>query len=215
MAPLDKQNNPIYMDFYESHYVKDIIGISLLKVIQDKLGLNYFDALDNVASSIEDNGMHENIKRPFNASDFFGVRWTFNASDLFGVRWAFNASDLFGMRWTFNASDLFGVWTFNSSNLFGVWTFNSSDLFGYILYQFAKLLLESGSENWKFVVEESKITTSFEINVLKNKGKEQEYKIGPKWKYFVKMHKLKARDSCVFGMVSKEDQLIRVSVTRK
>ncbi|XLR26812.1 hypothetical protein S83_054712, partial [Arachis hypogaea] len=27
----------------------------------DKLGLNYFDALDDVASSIEDNGMHENM----------------------------------------------------------------------------------------------------------------------------------------------------------
>ncbi|RYR02961.1 hypothetical protein Ahy_B06g081795 [Arachis hypogaea] len=58
---MDKQNNPIYMDFYEYHYVKDIIGISLLKFIQDKLGLNYFDALDDVASSIEDNGMHENM----------------------------------------------------------------------------------------------------------------------------------------------------------
>ncbi|XLR00492.1 hypothetical protein HN51_055290, partial [Arachis hypogaea] len=63
MAPLDKRNNPIYIDFYESHYVKDIIGISLLKVIQDKLGLNYFDALDDVASGIEDNGMHENMKK--------------------------------------------------------------------------------------------------------------------------------------------------------
>ncbi|XLR44207.1 hypothetical protein S83_028867, partial [Arachis hypogaea] len=64
MPPLDKRNNPIYMNFNESHYVKDIIGISLLKVIQDKLGLNYFDGLDDVASGIEDNGMHENLERP-------------------------------------------------------------------------------------------------------------------------------------------------------
>ncbi|XLU60640.1 hypothetical protein S245_019849, partial [Arachis hypogaea] len=34
------------------------------QLIQDKLGLNYFDGLDDIASGIEDNGMHENLKRP-------------------------------------------------------------------------------------------------------------------------------------------------------
>ncbi|XLT09554.1 hypothetical protein HN51_055347 [Arachis hypogaea] len=50
------------MDCYAFHYVKDIIDISLLRVIQDELGLNYFDGLDDVAYGIEDNGMHENMK---------------------------------------------------------------------------------------------------------------------------------------------------------
>ncbi|XP_020962411.1 uncharacterized protein LOC110264665 [Arachis ipaensis] len=62
VAPVDRRNNPIYMDFYTSHYVKDIIGISLLKVIQDKLGLNYFNGLDDVAYGIKDNGIHGNMK---------------------------------------------------------------------------------------------------------------------------------------------------------
>ncbi|XLR19414.1 hypothetical protein S83_047326, partial [Arachis hypogaea] len=62
VAPVDRRNNPIYMDFYAFHYVKDIIDISLLKVIQDELGLNYFDGLDDVAYGIKDNRMHGNMK---------------------------------------------------------------------------------------------------------------------------------------------------------
>ncbi|XLU61449.1 hypothetical protein S245_020658, partial [Arachis hypogaea] len=50
------------MDFYAFHYVKDIVDISLLKLIQDELGLNYFDGLDDVSYGIEDNEMHRNMK---------------------------------------------------------------------------------------------------------------------------------------------------------
>ncbi|XP_057738689.1 uncharacterized protein LOC130955750 [Arachis stenosperma] len=63
VAPVDRRNKPIYMDFYAFHYVKDIINISLLKIIQDQLGLNYFDGLDDVSYGIEDNEMHDHMKR--------------------------------------------------------------------------------------------------------------------------------------------------------
>ncbi|XP_020964883.1 uncharacterized protein LOC107614358 [Arachis ipaensis] len=62
VAPVDRRNKPIYMNFYAFHYVKDIIDTSLLKVIQDELGLNYFDGLDDVSYGIEDNEMYGNMK---------------------------------------------------------------------------------------------------------------------------------------------------------
>ncbi|QHO45946.1 uncharacterized protein DS421_6g183110 [Arachis hypogaea] len=101
---------------------------------QDKLGLNYFDGLDDIASGIEDNGMHENLKRyliPHHCKRL-------SKHDVKADR-------------------------------------------VYIPYQFAKFLLEvGGSQNWMFIVEESKIDTRFEMHVLKSRGKEREYKIGPK-----------------------------------
>ncbi|XLT05457.1 hypothetical protein HN51_044206, partial [Arachis hypogaea] len=63
VAPVDRRNKPIYMNFYAFHYVKDIIDTSLLKVIQDELGLNYFDGLDDVSYGIEDNEIYGNMKR--------------------------------------------------------------------------------------------------------------------------------------------------------
>ncbi|XP_057723535.1 uncharacterized protein LOC130939448 [Arachis stenosperma] len=164
-----------------------IVDISLLKLIQDELGLNYFDGLDDVSYGIEDNEMYQNMKSS-------GVqRIQTNTSNGTTVKKRCVAEH-YSKRLT--EYDM------------------KADRF-YIRCEFARLLLKSGgSEQWKFTVKGSKITKTFAMHVLKSKGKNREYKIGPKWKDFVKMHKLRPGYLCVFRSVSNKNHLVQVSVVR-
>ncbi|XP_072092633.1 uncharacterized protein [Arachis hypogaea] len=182
------------MDFYAFHYVKDIVDISLLKLIQDELGLNYFDGLDDVSYDIEDNEMHRNMKSS-------GVQ-----------RIQTNTSNGTTVKKRSITKKRRCVAEHYSKRLTEYDM--KADRF-YIRCEFARLLLKSGgSEQWKFTVKGSKITKTFTMHVLKSKGKNREYKIGPKWKDFVKMHKLRPGYLCVFRSVSKKNHLVQVSVVR-
>ncbi|XP_015961782.1 uncharacterized protein LOC107485763 [Arachis duranensis] len=151
VTPVDRRSKPIYMDFYAFHYVKDIVDISLLKVIQDELGLNYFDGLDDVSYGIEDNEMHRNMKSS-------GVqRIQTNTSNGTTVK----KRSITKKR---------GCVAEHYSKRLTEYDMKA-DRF-YIRCEFARLLLKSGgSEQWKFTVKDSKITKPFTMHVLKSKGK--------------------------------------------
>ncbi|XLR44206.1 hypothetical protein HN51_028308 [Arachis hypogaea] len=187
VAPVDRRSKPIYMDFYAFHYVKDIVDISLLKLIQDELGLNYFDGLDDVSYGIKDNEMHGNMKSS-------GVqRIQKNTSNETTIKKRCVAEHHSKRLTEYDMK---------------------ADRF-YICCEFARLLLKSGGlEQWKFTVKGSKITKTFAMHVLKSKGRNREYKIGPKWKDFVKMHKLRPGYLCVFRSDSNKNHLVQVSVVR-
>ncbi|QHO34796.1 uncharacterized protein DS421_9g270070 [Arachis hypogaea] len=182
VAPVDRRSKPIYMDFYAFHYVKDIVDISLLKLIQDELGLNYFDGLDDVSYGIKDNEMHGNMKSS-------GVqRIQKNTSNETTIKKRCVAEHHSKRLTEYDMK---------------------ADRF-YICCEFARLLLKSGGlEQWKFTVKGSKITKTFAMHVLKSKGRNREYKIGPKWKDFVKMHKLRPGYLCVFRSDSNKNHLVQ------